>query len=92
MKMAEIQAGLGFGVKKFKLVWLFETDMALDDCIDSGWELGARATAGAKTGDKGARTRERWRWHRESASASSLEMAWRSSSPPRGPSTTRTLI
>ena len=26
MKMAEIQAGIGFGVKKFKLLWVFETD------------------------------------------------------------------
>ncbi len=26
MRMAEIQAGLGFGVKKFQLVWVFETD------------------------------------------------------------------
>ena len=25
MKMAEIQAGLGFGVKKFKLIWVFAT-------------------------------------------------------------------
>src|SRR5512134_1562605 len=25
MRMAEIQAGIGFGVKKFQLVWVFET-------------------------------------------------------------------
>jgi hypothetical protein len=25
VKMAEIQAGLGFGVKKFQLVWVFES-------------------------------------------------------------------
>jgi lipid-binding SYLF domain-containing protein len=54
MKMAEIQAGIGFGVKKFKLVWVFETEKALSDFINSGWEIGAQATAAAKTGDKGA--------------------------------------
>ena len=53
MKMAEIQAGLGFGVKKFQLVWVFETDKALNDFINSGWEFGAQATAAAKAGDKG---------------------------------------
>ena len=53
MKMAEVQAGLGFGVKKFKLVWVFETDKALNDFVNSGWELGAQATAAAKAGDKG---------------------------------------
>jgi lipid-binding SYLF domain-containing protein len=54
MKMAEIQAGLGFGVKKFQLVWVFETDKALSDFVNSGWEFGAQATAAAKTGDKGS--------------------------------------
>jgi lipid-binding SYLF domain-containing protein len=54
MRMAEVQAGLGFGVKKFQLVWVFETEKALNDFINSGWELGGQATAAAKTGDKGA--------------------------------------
>ena len=54
MKMAEVQAGVGLGVKKFQLVWVFETDKALNDFINSGWEFGAQATAAAKAGDKGA--------------------------------------
>lgn len=54
MKMAEIQAGLGFGVKKFKLVWVFETDAALDDFVNAGMQIGAQATAAAKAGDKGS--------------------------------------
>ncbi len=54
MKMAEIQAGLGFGAKKFQVVWVFETDAALNNFINSGWEFGAQATAAAKSGDKGA--------------------------------------
>lgn len=53
MKMAEIQAGLGFGVKKFKLIWIFATQEALDKFVNSGWEVGAQATAAAKSGDKG---------------------------------------
>lgn len=54
MRMAEVQAGLGFGVKKFQLVWVFENDAALQKFIDAGWEVGAQATASAKTGEKGA--------------------------------------
>jgi lipid-binding SYLF domain-containing protein len=54
MKMAELQAGLGFGVKKFKLVWVFENEQALNKFVNSGWELGAQATASAQTGGKGA--------------------------------------
>ncbi len=54
MKMAEIQAGLGFGVKKFQLVWVFETEKALNDFINSGWEFGGQATAAAKSGEKGS--------------------------------------
>lgn len=53
MKMAEVQAGLGFGVKKFKLVWVFENEQALNTFVNSGWELGAQATASAKAGAKG---------------------------------------
>jgi len=53
MKMAEVQAGLGFGVKKFQLVWVFETEAALNNFINSGWEFGGQATAAAKAGDKG---------------------------------------
>jgi lipid-binding SYLF domain-containing protein len=52
MKMAEIQAGLGFGVKKFQLVWVFETEAAFNQFVNSGWEFGGQATAAAKAGDK----------------------------------------
>lgn len=40
MKMLEVQAGLGIGVKKFRLVWVFQTEEALNSFINSGWELG----------------------------------------------------
>lgn len=54
MKMIEVQAGLGFGVKRFSLVWVFETNEALKKFVDAGWEIGAQATAAAKTDAKGA--------------------------------------
>jgi lipid-binding SYLF domain-containing protein len=53
MKMIELQGGLGMGVKKFNLVWVFETPDKLDSFINSGWELGAQTSAAAKVGDKG---------------------------------------
>ncbi|HSB70984.1 MAG TPA: YSC84-related protein [Candidatus Methylomirabilis sp.] len=53
MKMVEIQAGLGFGVKKFQLVWVFEAQAALDTFTNSGWELGAQTTAGAAVKGEG---------------------------------------
>lgn len=54
MRMAEVQAGLGFGVKKFRLVWVFEKKSDLDRFINSGWELGAQTTASAKVSGQGA--------------------------------------
>jgi lipid-binding SYLF domain-containing protein len=54
MKMVEVQAGLGIGIKKFKLVWVFDTQQLLDQFVNSGWELGAQTTASAKMGNKGA--------------------------------------
>jgi lipid-binding SYLF domain-containing protein len=53
MKMLEVQAGLGFGVKKFRLVWVFQTEEALNTFVNSGWELGSQATVGAQYEDKG---------------------------------------
>jgi len=51
--MVELQAGLGMGVKKFTVVFVFETDKALDSFINSGWEFGGQANASAKSGEKG---------------------------------------
>lgn len=54
MKLKEIQAGLGVGVKKFRLVWVFEKATDLDRFVNSGWELGASTAAAAKKSGKGA--------------------------------------
>jgi lipid-binding SYLF domain-containing protein len=49
MKMFEIQAGLGFGVKKFRVVFVFDNQKAFDGFVSSGWEFGGQASAAAKT-------------------------------------------
>src|SRR5262245_45194579 len=48
MKMFEVQAGLGFGVKKFRLVFVFDTPEAFNKFVKSGWEFGGEASAAAK--------------------------------------------
>ena len=53
MKRIELQAGLGFGVKKFRLIFVFDNERALNSFVNSGWDLSAPATAAAKAGDKG---------------------------------------
>ena len=57
MKMLEVQAGLGMGVKKFKVIFVFDTQKAFDDFVNSGWEFGGETSAAAKT----RRKAERWR-------------------------------
>jgi lipid-binding SYLF domain-containing protein len=54
MKMIELQAGLGMGVKKFRVVFVFDSEKALNSFVNSGWEFGGQTTAAAKNGDKGA--------------------------------------
>ena len=54
MKMFEIQAGLGMGVKKFRLVWVFNNSADFNKFVNSGFELGGQATAAAKNAEKGS--------------------------------------
>jgi lipid-binding SYLF domain-containing protein len=54
MKMLEVQAGLGLGVKKFRMVWVFEKTADFNKFVNSGWEVGGQTSAAAKSGDKGA--------------------------------------
>jgi len=49
MKMLEIQAGLGMGVKKFRVIFVFDTEKAFDGFVNSGWEFGGQTSAAAKT-------------------------------------------
>ncbi len=54
MKMIELQAGLGMGVDKFRVIFLFDNKQAFDGFVNSGWEFGGQSTAAAKYADKGA--------------------------------------
>ena len=53
MKMREVQAGLGMGVKKYSVIFVFETRKAFDNFIEGNWEFGGQTTAAAKTGTGG---------------------------------------
>ena len=53
MKMVEVQAGKGFGIKKFRLVMVFEKRKDLRTFVDSGWEFGGQGSAALKMGDEG---------------------------------------
>lgn len=48
MNMAEVQAGLGIGIKSFQNVFIFQTKTALNDFVNSGWTFGGQVTAAAK--------------------------------------------
>jgi len=53
MKMDSLGAGLGVGVKEYRVVFVFENEAALNQFIDSGWEGSAQADAAAKAGHTG---------------------------------------
>jgi lipid-binding SYLF domain-containing protein len=53
MKMREVQAGLGMGVKKFSTIFVFETKAAFQKFVDGDWDFGGQTTAAAKTKDGG---------------------------------------
>lgn len=53
MSYVEGSAGLGFGIKKYALVFVFANEQARDHFIDNGWEAGAQAVVAAKRGSAG---------------------------------------
>nr|WP_314858886.1 YSC84-related protein [uncultured Undibacterium sp.] len=54
MRMAEAGIGLGAGVKDVRTIFIFHSQKAFEQFVNSGWEFGAHADAAAKAGDKGA--------------------------------------
>jgi len=54
MKMVGVQAGLGFGVKKDRLIFVFETEGALREFVKQGWEFGASGSLAATADKQGA--------------------------------------
>jgi lipid-binding SYLF domain-containing protein len=53
MRFVEGSAGLGLGIKKYDLIFVFQTDKAFSDFVNKGWEAGGQATAAAKSGSSG---------------------------------------
>jgi lipid-binding SYLF domain-containing protein len=53
MKMISAGAGLGMGVKDYRVIFIFENDKAYNDFLNSGWSGSAQADAAAKAGDSG---------------------------------------
>ena len=53
MKMVQVQGGLGFGVSKNQLIFVFTTEQALANFISTGWEFGGQANLSAMAGGEG---------------------------------------
>ena len=53
MKMVSAGAGLGVGVKDYRVIFVFENDQALNKFLNSGWAASAETDAAAKAGEKG---------------------------------------
>jgi len=56
MRMAQGGLGLGFGVKDFRAVFIFDNKEVMDKFINSGWSFGGEADAAFKGGDTGVAT------------------------------------
>jgi len=54
MKMVSAGAGLGVGVKNYRVIFVFENDKALTHFLESGWSGSAQTDAAAKAGKSGA--------------------------------------
>ncbi len=53
MKMIQVGAGLGLGIKDFRLVMIFKNSDVMNQFTEKGWEFGGQADAAAKSGEKG---------------------------------------
>ena len=54
MKMVGVQAGLGFGVAKTRLIFVFETVGSMQSYINQGWEFGASGSLSAAADNHGS--------------------------------------
>jgi lipid-binding SYLF domain-containing protein len=53
MKMISAGAGLGIGVKDFRVIFVFGSDKAFNTFLSSGWSGSAQTDAAAKAGESG---------------------------------------
>ena len=56
MRMAEAGVGIGYGIKKFRAVFVFHNERVMKDFMNSGWDLTGEADAAAKSSSEGAAT------------------------------------
>ncbi|EXI88475.1 MAG: hypothetical protein AW11_02095 [Candidatus Accumulibacter regalis] len=54
MQMAQVQGGLGFGVNKNRLIFVFASEQALRNFIDQGWDFGGQASFAAMDRGQGS--------------------------------------
>jgi hypothetical protein len=54
MRMASLGAGVGMGVKDFRVVFVFNDAETMQTFIETGWQFEGKADAMAQSGDKGA--------------------------------------
>jgi lipid-binding SYLF domain-containing protein len=53
MQMVQVQGGLGFGVNKNRLIFVFTNEQALRNFIDQGWSFGGQANLSAMASGQG---------------------------------------
>ncbi len=53
MQMVQVQGGLGFGVNKNRLIFVFTTQRALNEFINQGWDFGGQGNLSAMAQGKG---------------------------------------
>jgi len=53
MKMFSAGVGIGLGIKDFRGIFVFTTQEAFDNFVNTGWQAGAQADAAAVSDEKG---------------------------------------
>lgn len=53
MRMAQLGAGVGAGIKDYRIVFVFRTRAVMEEFIHAGLQLGGQADAALKSGEKG---------------------------------------
>ena len=49
MRFVEGSAGLGLGIKKYDVIFVFQDEKAMTDFVTKGWQAGGQATLAAKS-------------------------------------------
>ena len=91
MKMVKVQAGLGFGASKDRMIFVFETANAIRDFVNQGWDFGGGADVSAMVRrTRAGHSPARCRCSPASISTSSPTPGSRRRSRCRAPSSSRT--